>query len=437
MSGNTDTHLQETSRSYELRIRDLSLMRRLGEAITLKMNTDEAMEFILEIMVDELDISNDSIMLLEEDTQDFVLQCARNPFGNTPRSDARITFKVGHGIAGQVISSREPILVADAEKEWTFLKTNTQSVCIRSLIYLPLLIRDHAVGVSNLSHTEPNAIPEFDLPGLTIMANQIAMLIDNLQHYAGIRNLNVILEERVQERTRHLKVANAELHRTRSTLIQSERLSALGQMASGVTHDFNNTLAGIMGNTQLMLQHVKDEDSRQRLRAVELAARDGAVNVKRIQEFNRINKTDEMAPTDINDIIAATLEVTSPLRKDLPQREGRTITATPRYGDIPPIMGDPADLREVLTNIVLNAVDAMPEGGDITISSWCTDERVFLGITDPGVGIPSAVLDKLFDPFFSTKGPGNSGLGLRVPPDSRSFRRPGIQQPAYRQNDVV
>ena len=173
----------------------------------------------------------------------------------------------------------------------------------------------------------------------------------------------MILEERVQERTRHLKVANAELHRTRSTLIQSERLSALGQMASGVTHDFNNTLAGIMGNTQLMLQHVKDEDSRQRLRAVELAARDGAVNVKRIQEFNRINKTDEMAPTDINDIIAATLEVTSPLRKDLPQREGRTITATPRYGDIPPIMGDPADLREVLTNIVLNAVDAMPEGG--------------------------------------------------------------------------
>ncbi|MEM7364469.1 MAG: ATP-binding protein [Pseudomonadota bacterium] len=413
-SGKAETLLQESGRRYEHRIRDLSLMRRLGEAITLEMDTDEAMEFILEIMVDELDVSNGSIMLLDESSQEVVLQCARNPFGNIPREGPKVAFKVGHGIAGQVISSGEPILVADVEKEGTFLRSNTQSVSIRSLICLPLQIRDHAVGVINLSHTEPEAIPESDLPGLSIVANQIAMLIDNLRHYAKMRDVNEILEERVQERTQHLEQANAELHRTRSTLIQSERLSALGQMASGVAHDFNNTLAGIMGNTQLMLQHVKDEGLRQRLRAVELAARDGAVTVKRIQEFSRINKADEMMPCSINDIIADALEVTSPLWKDLPQKEGRTITATPRFGDVPAIMGDAAELREVLTNIVLNAVDAMPKGGNITISSWCMDERVFLGVTDSGVGVPTELRDKLFDPFFTTKGPSNSGLGLSV-----------------------
>jgi CheY-like chemotaxis protein len=196
--------------------------------------------------------------------------------------------------------------------------------------------------------------------------------------------------------------------------VQSEKLKALGQMASGVAHDFNNTLAGIIGNTQLLLSEVREQPVTERLKAIEMAARDGAATVKRIQEFSRVKRTKEFVPVDVNELVLDVINITSPIWKDQLQKQGRTVELITNLNDLDAVSGNAAELREVLTNMIMNSLDAMPEGGEITISTWSDDRYVYIAITDTGAGMPVDVQQRIFDPFFSSKGPGNSGLGLSV-----------------------
>jgi signal transduction histidine kinase/CheY-like chemotaxis protein len=412
---------ENSGRLYEHRIRDLSLLRRLSDAISLDLGVEDAVQYILEILIDELDISNGSIMLLDPDTQFLTLRCVRGQTDECAQVEHHsatrpqgLQLKAGEGVAGTVFKEGRLIMIHDAPNDPRFLKHADQSVNIGSLLCLPLVIRNKVVGVINLSHTETHAFDEGEMHGLTVVANQIAMTLDNNESYQKIRSVNQELENKVLERTEHLEKANIELQQTKSNLIQSERLKALGQMASGVAHDFNNTLAGIIGNTQLLLETIDDKQVQERLRAVEMAAKDGAVTVKRIQEFSRINVNSKLVPLDINQVITDTVTVTSPLWKDQVQKQGRTIDLTTQLGEVTPVAGNAAELREVFTNMILNAIDAMPDGGNIVISSWQQGAQVCLAVSDTGTGMTEETRDKLFDPFYTTKEAANSGLGLSV-----------------------
>jgi CheY-like chemotaxis protein len=185
-------------------------------------------------------------------------------------------------------------------------------------------------------------------------------------------------------------------------------------MASGVAHDFNNTLAGIIGNTQLLLAEVSEQPFVERLRAIEMAARDGAVTVKRIQEFSLVRKTRDFVSVDINELVQDVVRITSPMWKDQLQKQGRTVELITKLNHLQAVAGNAAELREVLTNIILNALDAVPGDGIITISTWADDRYGYISIADTGMGMSSDIQQRIFDPFFSSKGPGNSGLGLSV-----------------------
>ncbi|XOV88316.1 MAG: ATP-binding protein [Pseudomonadota bacterium] len=405
---------ESSGRLYQQRIRDLSLLRRLGDAISCELELADATDTILEILVDELDITNASIMLISPCSNKLSLQSARSEDpdiipANPERESPEI--RVAEGIGNTVIETRQPILIQDAGSD---ARVAGQAVRLGSLLCLPLIVRDRTIGVLNLSHSRRAAFGQGDLNGLTIVANQIAMLLENAEHYQKIRDINLDLEYKVRERTAHLEAANRELQETRNSLLQSERMSALGQMASGVAHDFNNTLAGIIGNTQLLLEEVKNEEVTSRLRAVELAARDGAATVKRIQEFSRVNRDTEFVPLDLNALIQETVTMTAPLWKDQVQRRGITVDLETHLGELPAVMGNASELREVLTNMIINALDAMPEGGSLVIRTSVAEDRVLLTVADNGAGVPAELLDRLFDPFFTTKGPNNSGLGLSV-----------------------
>jgi signal transduction histidine kinase/ActR/RegA family two-component response regulator len=323
-------------------------------------------------------------------------------------------MKKGEGIAGKVLQGGQPILVNDVNRSPSFLKDNKQTVTIGSMLSLPLILRGKTVGVLNLSHTQKNGFSQGAVHGLTIISNQIAMQLDNAEIYKRLLLVNSGLEEEVRKRTSHLEKANQELRRTRSRLVQSEKLKALGQMASGVAHDFNNTLAGIIGNTQLLLAQVDQHRLRERLEAIEMAARDGAITVRRIQEFSRVRKTREFTSVDVNGLVLDVIKITSPMWKDQLQKQGRTVELTTKFNVLQTVAGNAAELREVLTNIILNALDAMPNGGKITISTWADDRYGYIAIADTGQGMSVDVQQRIFDPFFSSKGPGNSGLGLSV-----------------------
>jgi len=197
-------------------------------------------------------------------------------------------------------------------------------------------------------------------------------------------------------------------------LLQAEKLRALGEMASGVAHDFNNALAAILGNTQLLLYSVQEEEMRESLKTIEKVAKDSAQTVKRLQEFTRKRARQELFKLDVNSIIRDVVEITKPKWKDEAQGKGIPIEMALHLGDVPNVAGNASEMREVITNVIFNAIEAMPRGGKIEIRTFKKGDSICIQIADSGVGMDEETRKKIFEPFFTTKPFSNTGLGLSM-----------------------
>jgi signal transduction histidine kinase/ActR/RegA family two-component response regulator len=217
-------------------------------------------------------------------------------------------------------------------------------------------------------------------------------------------------ERHVEELSHYI----AEQERIREQFSQMEKLSALGELASGVAHDFNNTLAGILGRAQLILRTNDPEKIQRGLNIIIKTAEDGARTVKRIQDFARQRRDHDFEPVSIDQILFDVSEITRPRWKDHAEASNVQITLDLQIHSKARVMGDESELREVLVNMVLNAVDAMPEGGNLTLAVEDVDESVIISVADTGTGMPAEVKSRIFDPFFTTKGKAGMGLGLAV-----------------------
>jgi PAS domain S-box-containing protein len=199
-------------------------------------------------------------------------------------------------------------------------------------------------------------------------------------------------------------------------LHQSEKLTALGQLAGGIAHDFNNLLQAILGYAQLMKQSLHDSQFVGRsLNVVEAAAVDGAETVRRIQQFARLRPDGPPVGVDVNQSVHDAVAMIRPRLEEKIARDNRPLDLRLDLGTIETINGRPAALTELMTNLLLNALDAMPDGGTLTVSTRGEPGRhVVLEVTDTGIGMPEPVRRRIFEPFFSTKGEGGSGLGLSM-----------------------
>ena len=200
---------------------------------------------------------------------------------------------------------------------------------------------------------------------------------------------------------------------------QADKLRALGQMASGVAHDVNNLLATVLGRAELArLELDRGELDGERLgealRLIEQAAEDGAHTVRRIQEFARVRRDAPLAVVDLADMVRDAVGLTRPQWRDATQAAGRTVEVRLDLDGDLYVEGEGPELREVLTNLILNAVDAMPGGGVITIRGRRRQDVVHLDVSDTGVGMTPAVVRRVFEPFFTTKAEGGTGLGLAI-----------------------
>jgi GAF domain-containing protein/CheY-like chemotaxis protein len=232
-------------------------------------------------------------------------------------------------------------------------------------------------------------------------------LLSSIGHLAALALRNARLFE---ERGR----AYSELASAQDQLVRTEKLRALGEMASGVAHDFNNLLASILGRAQLTLQRLQDPQLRKWIQVIERAALDGAQTVRRLQEFTRTRRDQPFIAVDINEVVREALEITQSRWREETRSRGITVDAQTSFGTLPTVAGDPAELREAMTNLILNAVDAMPTGGTLTLTTAVENNLVVVTVADTGVGIPEAIRGKIFDPFFTTKGPQGTGLGLSM-----------------------
>ncbi|MBI5585174.1 MAG: PAS domain S-box protein [Deltaproteobacteria bacterium] len=203
--------------------------------------------------------------------------------------------------------------------------------------------------------------------------------------------------------------------RMEEKLIRSERLSAVGEMASGVAHNFNNLLQMILGGGEAALKKLASGEirkSREAILTLMEACHRGADIVRRIKEFTAAKNEglDKAKVFDLGDLVSEAVQLTASLWAN-PANPGKY-----RLNYIRPlgglIRGNPSELYEVLVNLIKNALEAMPEGGTLTISPEARQEHIYLSITDTGKGISEENRQRLFQPFFTTKGEKSSGLGL-------------------------
>ena len=220
-----------------------------------------------------------------------------------------------------------------------------------------------------------------------------------------------------EEAERHVAELNhyiAEQERIREQYSHVEKMSALGELASGVAHDFNNTLAGILGRAQLMLAYEDPAKIEKGLNLIIKTARDGAKTIKRIQDFARQRRDHDFQLVDVSQLLHDVGEITRVRWKDNAQMANVHISLDLEVHGHMLVMGDDSELREVLVNMVFNAVDAMPRGGVLTLAAGEHDGLVTITVRDTGLGMDEDVRLRIFDPFFTTKDKAGMGLGLAV-----------------------
>jgi len=235
-----------------------------------------------------------------------------------------------------------------------------------------------------------------------------------------LRHTAAHLATAIRQRQLYAEVKDAyeALQSSLKSALQQERLRAMGQMASGIAHDINNSLGPITVYSSMLLEREVglSPQGRRFIETIQASADDIEHTVGRMRQFYRKPEDNAaMQPVELNRICEQVIDLTRPRWKNIPEQKGIVIDIqTDFQADLPAIAGIDSELREALTNLVFNAVDAMPHGGVMRIATGCVNHHVFLEITDSGCGMDEATIARCLEPFFTTKQGQGTGLGLSM-----------------------
>ncbi|QDX24656.1 PAS domain S-box protein [Sphingomonas suaedae] len=323
----------------------------------------------------------------------------RDAFGLSIGREIRAT---GNPVA-DCIAQRELIHVdgsaQDVRPGTPAFVTQMGSICIT-----PILVDDEVYGVLIAARRDRDSFDPAECRFLTQLVDHIGLSVQQ----------SIVLET--------LQRTVEDLRMSQSSALARERLAAIGQMASGIAHDLNNALTPISIRTQSLRENSRDlpPEIQTYLQMVERVFNDMSATIARMRDFYRTDNADlERAPTDLGELIGEVIELTRARWSDMPRQNGVVITVEAELAaDLPPALAHTASIRDALTNLILNAVDAMPGGGAIRVRAYPlpsgADERVALEISDTGEGMDAETLAHCIDPFFTTKGDRGTGLGLAM-----------------------
>jgi PAS domain S-box-containing protein len=272
---------------------------------------------------------------------------------------------------------------------------------LRSLVAAPLQVEGRVLGVLIVARRAPASFVSGECEFLRQLSEHVALAAQQAQLHQA------------------LQAAYDDLQQTQAAVMQQERLRALGQMASGIAHDINNAISPISLYTDSLLEREEalSPQGRGQLQTIQRAIEDVASTVARMREFYRHRETQSvLAPVHLNVLVEQVVELTRARWNDLPQQRGITIDLKTELAPaLPDIMGAEGEIREALTNLVFNAVDAMPEGGTLTLRTHAAQSGdVFVEVRDSGVGMDENARRRCLEPFFTTKGERGTGLGLAM-----------------------
>ncbi|MGZ8459254.1 MAG: response regulator [Candidatus Deferrimicrobiaceae bacterium] len=396
-----DLDLRNTELSAALR-RQNSLIR-AGLAMGGISILSELLDFFVGLVSEELGVERVSLMLLDEKKGEIRIVASR---GLDAEVVGKVRLKVGEGIAGWVAREGKPVLVKDVQTDPRVSRslgsTHSKSFISAPMVFsIPILLQQKVLGVINVTDRR-SGLPfeEEDMAYLYGLAGQAAMAIERTKQ----------LDE-LQEAYESLKAAQKDL-------VDSERVRALGQLAAGIAHDFNNLLHGILGRTQLLGLKLGNKELdlpyiRSQLETIEKLALQGGETISRIQDLSRIRKDVSSVPLDLNAVVTNAVEMTRTKWKDESEARGIRIEVLVRPGTLPLTVGDPAEICRVVCNLLINAVEAMPKGGEISLATFHEGDQVLLEVSDTGIGMSKEVRERIFEPFFTTKEIGQ-GLGTSI-----------------------
>jgi signal transduction histidine kinase/CheY-like chemotaxis protein/HAMP domain-containing protein len=277
---------------------------------------------------------------------------------------------------------------------------------LRALVLAPLRSESRVFGVLVAARREARSFSSIECEFLRQLSEHIAL-------GAGLAQLHGALQQ-----------AYDDLRQTQQVVMQEERLRALGQMASGIAHDINNALSPVSLYTESLLETEPNLSPRARgyLETILRAVEDVAQTVARMREFYRKRESQlTLGPVDVNQLAQQVLDLTRARWSDMPLQKGHVIHTRVEFAPtLPPVMGVESEIREALTNLVFNAVDAMPEGGTLTLRTRLTDigdtrnGGVAIEVADDGAGMDEETRRRCMEPFFTTKGERGTGLGLAM-----------------------
>jgi signal transduction histidine kinase len=286
--------------------------------------------------------------------------------------------------------------------------------------YLPILILTADITIETKRQALAGGAKDFLTKPLdhAEVVLRIRNLVENRFLRQSMQEHNLELERQVRERTAQVEETLRELQNTQEQIVKQERLRALGMMAGGIAHDFNNALTMMIGYGELLHPWIEKHGTKREITYLDhmvSAAQDASHVVGRLREFYRPIEDNEIRlPVDLNDVVERVISLTSPKWKGKSLANGVQIEIVSHLMDIPPIAGNAAELREALTNLVFNSVDAMPKGGTITIATCREEDSVAVTVRDTGVGMSSEEQERCLEPFYTTKGEHGTGLGLAV-----------------------
>ena len=307
------------------------------------------------------------------------------------------TLPYGTSISGRVAAERRIINVGDIRSEPGFTSPEWAARHgLTSVLGVPILSHGDVLGVITFLGRAPFDAEVARPDVLDAFVAQAAIAIRNARLYAD------------------LATTHEHLARSQTQLVQTERLRALGEMAAGVAHDFNNLLAVVLGRTELLQSLLRDPAAARSLEVIRQAALDGARTVRRIQEFTRTRQSRDHERVDVLEAVAHAVDGARPRWRDEADRGGVRYDVRVEGGAVPPVAGRRDEIREVFTNLLINALEAMPEGGACTFRVDADPDRVTVHVTDTGIGMTEDVRRRVFEPFFSTKGARGTGLGLAL-----------------------
>ncbi|MBI2219111.1 MAG: GAF domain-containing protein [Candidatus Rokubacteria bacterium] len=310
-------------------------------------------------------------------------------------------FPPGTGVVGRAVMWGAPIQSPDvlADPDVTMpepMLAQVRATGNRAILAVPLHAKGELIGVLSLTDGVVREFSEDEIARLQTFADQAALAIENARLY-----------QNAQQAYRELSAAQAQL-------VRGETLRAMGELASGVAHHLNNLLAVVLGRLQLARARHPAPQLDRHLELAERAALDGAEVVRRMRGFSRGQPSGDLTPVDLNDVAREVLELTRPRWQDEAHVRGIHIETRLLAGAIPEVPAESAALREVLMNLILNSIDALPDGGTITVRTWAADGAVHCEVGDTGAGMTPDVQRRALEPFFTTKGFQSTGLGLSV-----------------------